>query len=210
MLKNISWFLNPLFTWQQLSFGTRTGQLWARTVPWAISHTPYLVLAPFCTSLAPHFSVYREPSVTHGCREESGTSKRKTTCPILRLENVAKRVDKFGYWHPDRLLSQRTGNGKKVYRLNKLFFKAKSGFNRLAAPYPEAKIAPLGKSSTNTHTEISTPKSVKPFGFTWGKAVTAPPTPPPPSPDSNNHGVSKARNPGLSHRSQFPNSLLAR
>lgn len=98
-------------------------------------------------------------------------SKRKMSCQILHLENLEKHLNKLWYWDPDRLLSQRTGNGKrKGYWSSKLILKSKSGLNRLIAPNTESKFAALGKTSTYIYTEISAPKPVKPFCFTRGES----------------------------------------
>lgn len=123
----------------------------------------------------------------HNCKDEPEMNKRKMSCQILHLENLAKCVNKLWYWYPDKLLSQGTGNGKRnVYWSNKLIFKSKSGFHRLIASYTGSKFTPLGKSSTYTYAEISPPKPLKPFCFTWQEVVTL---------DFNNHTV--CQRPGI-------------
>lgn len=110
------------------------------------------------------------------------------SCQILHLENLAKHLNKLWYWDPDRLLSWRTGNGKrKGYWSSKLILKSKSGLNRLIAPNTESKFASLSKTSTYIYTEISPPKPVSPFCFTQGESYDPP--------DFNNHTV--CQRPGI-------------
>lgn len=124
------------------------------------------------------------------------------SCQILHLENLAKHLNKLWYWDPDRLLSRRTGNGKrKGYRSSKLILKSKSGLNRLIAPNTESKCFLKQNLNLYIHWNFSTQASLAFLFYTGGKLW--------PPWFQQPYCVSKARNSGLSHRSQFPNSPLA-